>query len=690
MAQFDLPVNIPFTKRGFPFWADEAYRKGAYGDAFQRGKFLCTPEGIFMPAETASNWYALPIAAKLPVNNFEVLVKVRRLYSTTSNYTNAGGAISFFNSEFANKTQSRALSAYVAVGTNTATGHTVYSLDEKAVQTQLTRSTSMAAIGQANTYFMRVRVEGLTLMAKTWLANNEEPTTWHSTVTLTKQHKLDQICYMNQGNGIMAYIEGIYIGTEGDTAQPLEKPITSRSFGKCSGTNPYYTGVVLFRDKDTHDVLDWDWLKNGSGTWDKELTTDRPYYVEILSNEKVERRYDFAIGEGYLGGDFPDGIVTIDGVPSSADMEIRLKSEDPILDNSLVATAKASQAGTWKVPGVSTEQQFNVIAKHEGEQDVYIPGVIAETDSSPSLSIDGRCGLHRDGYIAGRYKISGVPPYSVSVGPGAPFAFADSLVLEDDSLTFIYYPRDFGTFETSLIITDAQETRAFDLKLENLKRADVATIVGTAVSVSTTNTTSKTVTIPAECQEGDILVAMVLHRATTLSVSDNESGVWERVSSGDAAIYAMWTTALYRTATANSAGKTITFTGNSSTMLFVHLVVFRGKYLPLQVKQAIAGPARYDESYSTADKKLQPITGVSGFLYAAASVVYAQTTVANNIMILDEMSHIGVLSGAPSRFNSGYKMLGNEDTFEPVFFTAVSNSEDAVPHVYIILDEIRL
>src|SRR5699024_179174 len=92
-----------------------------------------------------------------------------------------------------------------------------------------------------------------------------------------------------------------------------------------------------------------------------------------------------------------------------------------------------------------------------------------------------------------------------------------------------------------------------------------------------------TTVIPSTVQEGDMLVLGIMRRGD-ITVSDNNSGVWELgADSINAALSEQGTSIYYRTAKANDAGKTITVSTSYSGRLIVYLSVYRGKFAPLKV-----------------------------------------------------------------------------------------------------------
>lgn len=86
-------------------------------------------------------------------------------------------------------------------------------------------------------------------------------------------------------------------------------------------------------------------------------------------------------GNGYLAGEFPDGITTVEGVPVAATVRIiyRPGSGEPG-DGAVVAEVKSAPDGTWRVDGLRTDLRFDVIGRKAGHNDVIMANVTPATD----------------------------------------------------------------------------------------------------------------------------------------------------------------------------------------------------------------------------------------------------------------------------------------------------------------------
>lgn len=116
---------------------------------------------------------------------------------------------------------------------------------------------------------------------------------------------------------------------------------------------------------------------------------DQPTEFSVYSIEEFRipfrRRYiPFELpltGEGYLAGEFPEGITTIDGVPSPATIRVLLRTEKGHPgDGSLVVETESRQDGTWRVDGLNPELRYDVVGRAEGFNDVIIANVQPEVE----------------------------------------------------------------------------------------------------------------------------------------------------------------------------------------------------------------------------------------------------------------------------------------------------------------------
>lgn len=84
-------------------------------------------------------------------------------------------------------------------------------------------------------------------------------------------------------------------------------------------------------------------------------------------------------GPGYLAGEFPGGITTVDGVPTTATIRViyRPLSGAPG-DGAVVAEVQSAPDGTWRVDGLDPTLTFDVVGRKAGYNDVIMAAVRPE------------------------------------------------------------------------------------------------------------------------------------------------------------------------------------------------------------------------------------------------------------------------------------------------------------------------
>ena len=81
-------------------------------------------------------------------------------------------------------------------------------------------------------------------------------------------------------------------------------------------------------------------------------------------------------GTGLLAGEFPDGIVTVDGVPVAAEVRVFLRRPAGTPgDAALVVITQSADDGTWSVAGLPMGFTYDVIARKDGQNDTIMSDV---------------------------------------------------------------------------------------------------------------------------------------------------------------------------------------------------------------------------------------------------------------------------------------------------------------------------
>lgn len=85
-------------------------------------------------------------------------------------------------------------------------------------------------------------------------------------------------------------------------------------------------------------------------------------------------------GNGFLAGTFPDGITSVDGVPTSAEVRVLLhKPSGEVGDGIVVAVTQSSAAGEWHIGGLSTGATYDVVCRRDGFNDLIWSNVAPKT-----------------------------------------------------------------------------------------------------------------------------------------------------------------------------------------------------------------------------------------------------------------------------------------------------------------------
>lgn len=81
-------------------------------------------------------------------------------------------------------------------------------------------------------------------------------------------------------------------------------------------------------------------------------------------------------GLGYLAGEFPGGLTTVEGVPVTATVRVHYRpAEGSVGDGTLVAQVQSAADGTWRVDNLDPSLTFDVIGRLDGYNDVIVAGV---------------------------------------------------------------------------------------------------------------------------------------------------------------------------------------------------------------------------------------------------------------------------------------------------------------------------
>ena len=81
-------------------------------------------------------------------------------------------------------------------------------------------------------------------------------------------------------------------------------------------------------------------------------------------------------GSAYLAGEYPSGITSADGVPTSSTVRVLYRpASGQQGDGVVVAEVKSAQDGTWRVDGLHPDYRYDVVGRLQGFNDVIMSNV---------------------------------------------------------------------------------------------------------------------------------------------------------------------------------------------------------------------------------------------------------------------------------------------------------------------------
>lgn len=83
-----------------------------------------------------------------------------------------------------------------------------------------------------------------------------------------------------------------------------------------------------------------------------------------------------AKGSGYLAGEFPGGITTVDGAPTASTVRVLYRPVPGAPgDGAVVAEVQSAPDGTWRIDGLDTGLRYDVVGRKDGFNDVIVANV---------------------------------------------------------------------------------------------------------------------------------------------------------------------------------------------------------------------------------------------------------------------------------------------------------------------------
>lgn len=80
--------------------------------------------------------------------------------------------------------------------------------------------------------------------------------------------------------------------------------------------------------------------------------------------------------DGFLAGEFPDGITSVEGVPTACEVRVLLRRQSGQFgDGRVVAITTSAPDGTWIVTGLNPELRYDVVCRHDDYNDMILSNV---------------------------------------------------------------------------------------------------------------------------------------------------------------------------------------------------------------------------------------------------------------------------------------------------------------------------
>lgn len=118
---------------------------------------------------------------------------------------------------------------------------------------------------------------------------------------------------------------------------------------------------------------------NGMGITHDSTAIDeplKPAFIKRMPFYRFVSLFD-ARGDGFLAGEFPNGITTNDGVPVSATVRALTRGENGRSADSVFGGEVVSNAdGTWVIAGLNAQIPFDVVGRLAGKNDVVTANVL--------------------------------------------------------------------------------------------------------------------------------------------------------------------------------------------------------------------------------------------------------------------------------------------------------------------------
>jgi hypothetical protein len=178
------------------------------------------------------------------------------------------------------------------------------------------------------------------------------------------------------------------------------------------------------------------------------IVDDGSTYIECVTSRKYENP---EYGDAFLGGEFPEGTTTVEGVPTAASIKVFYRAPGMHFDGLQAAETHSGDDGTWFVGGLYSHLRYDVVARLEGRNDVIVSNVQAARIDV--ITLEGEFTNNEDfNGVDGEILItSGLPPFTATVIQPLPFGLGPAI--NGRTLTIIGTSDDVGVWESVVRVT---------------------------------------------------------------------------------------------------------------------------------------------------------------------------------------------------------------------------------------------
>ena len=161
-------------------------------------------------------------------------------------------------------------------------------------------------------------------------------------------------------------------------------------------------------------------------------------------------------GPGFFAGEAPDGLTTIAGTPTSAQVRVYWRDpSDPQAPDALVASTQSAADGTWQIAGLNPALRYVVRAQKSQFDDVTVVGAVPSR--SDVIAYVGQLVPHEnefgdvDGLTGYVLLDSGLPPFTCEVIQPLPYGLTARI--EGRKLLIEGVSSDAGLWESVVRVT---------------------------------------------------------------------------------------------------------------------------------------------------------------------------------------------------------------------------------------------